>query len=585
MATLSVKSYATTGAMSASSTTLIVASNPGFQIGDNIIVEIGGEAGLGLRGSVGVGGTWPTKSYANTATMVADTTQADDTLAWLVNSGFIYQYDAGSTIWTIMDAGLPYLRKACPKALTTTITNIAGTTFTLADPSVAATTNANVYYDNAPYLCLIGSDNTPPPSGWPVGEDMIIPAGSFAMGHSWRLGGAVHDGLVIQGQGAGVSELFSPDGCISTGVMLSTIVHPSLSNFSIRGNCGDDRYGLFWDVAPVLGGYGPILTETGFSNLNEPWGFGIGITATGDPNAWTVENIDVYDHFRPFVCGSTDIRIRNCRSIRTAGMLQYIQWDFQVSGNTLVEDCIVDSPHLVPGFEAFLGNGAIFRRPVGRNAVCSFNSSVNCTLEDMNMTIEANSERPEFVSFNWADVAVSQTNQSIQPGTGSGGSITNPRITVEGYIDGVSKTMRCFDLSYVGMTMTGGYPCSPQLGGLLQVPTTASNRLINIDGSGTGMTITGIRFVGATNQDFQMVTAADTVVTDCVIDTYRDSTNDGLNPYFSEILSNAQFLAGEFTCPVEPTTPPVTDSDQFHTTRRKRGSYQRHKRRLTYVRR
>ena len=54
-----LKSIQTTGSMYAGSNQLVLAAPAGFQVGDGIIVATGGEAGRGLRGTVGVGGVWP----------------------------------------------------------------------------------------------------------------------------------------------------------------------------------------------------------------------------------------------------------------------------------------------------------------------------------------------------------------------------------------------------------------------------------------------------------------------------------------------------------------------------------------------
>src|SRR4051794_15940403 len=53
------KDISTTGSMAAGSNQLTIAAGAGFRVGDSVIVEIGGEAGHGLRGTMGVGGVDP----------------------------------------------------------------------------------------------------------------------------------------------------------------------------------------------------------------------------------------------------------------------------------------------------------------------------------------------------------------------------------------------------------------------------------------------------------------------------------------------------------------------------------------------
>src|SRR6185503_4165403 len=63
----SLKEVVTTGSIAVNSKQLNVASASGFSVGDWVIVEIGKEAGQGQRGTRGVGGTWPSKSYPTEA--------------------------------------------------------------------------------------------------------------------------------------------------------------------------------------------------------------------------------------------------------------------------------------------------------------------------------------------------------------------------------------------------------------------------------------------------------------------------------------------------------------------------------------
>src|SRR6516165_3360460 len=64
---LALKDLSTTGSISSGSNQLTLKSNPGFHVGDQIIIEIGTETGQGQRATVGVGGTWPALNYADAA--------------------------------------------------------------------------------------------------------------------------------------------------------------------------------------------------------------------------------------------------------------------------------------------------------------------------------------------------------------------------------------------------------------------------------------------------------------------------------------------------------------------------------------
>ena len=532
---LDLKSYTTTGSMSAASTTLTVASNPGFQIGDPIIVEIGGEAGGGLRGTAGVGGVWPAKSYANAAAMNADISQADDTYAWLVDTGRVWQFDSGSSTWTIRADVHYYTNKAIPKALVTTISNIVGTTFTLADPSVAATTNANVYYDNTTII----NDACGSTSTVPALQNIVISAGSFAVGNSLVYSGSVHDGRVLRGQGAGLSELFSPQGAMGIFLLVFGTTNSKIQDFSIRGNCGDNGFGLIWDTTTF--GAGPYITETSISS--EAYQSGVWHQfATGDLALWSMENIDIYDCFRPCISiQSTNITAKNCRSVRSVGLQQYIQWDFQWANSTggLIEDCTVDSPDLICGFESFNTSNVRFVRPIGRNAVTSLNSANNCSFESPTLTIE-DDVIPEFwQDFSWPSTQVMQTNRNALPLVGSNATISNPTIIQEGHFDGASGHMMCIVNTYENFTMSGGYPSNPSAGGLLMMLDGATSALgapshINVGGGPTTV-VSGIRLIGSSDYQF----LSEGLVTNCVFDT-RDSrygifANNYTTAQYSEI--------------------------------------------------
>ena len=80
----------TTGSIAAESNQLTVSSASGFNVGDWVIVEIGKEAGQGQRGTRGVGGTWPSKSYPTEAQLLADKSQPNRQFAWAEDTGYVF---------------------------------------------------------------------------------------------------------------------------------------------------------------------------------------------------------------------------------------------------------------------------------------------------------------------------------------------------------------------------------------------------------------------------------------------------------------------------------------------------------------
>ncbi len=223
-----LKSIQTSGRMSAGSNQLIFAAPAGFQVGDGIIVEAGGEAGRGARGTVGVGGVWPALSYASVTAMNSDPSHPANTFAWIRDGsgasgtvGDVYQWSGSSWIYTGLDFSY-YFNKAIPKALVGYVCTVAngGTTLTLATQTTScrshpfnaavATSGANVYYDNAPVLQEIWGTVNP-------NFTYVMPSGSYAIGSEIDIGGGSPStplNSTIAGQGGYPTcntTLFSPE--------------------------------------------------------------------------------------------------------------------------------------------------------------------------------------------------------------------------------------------------------------------------------------------------------------------------------------------------------------------------------------
>jgi hypothetical protein len=206
-----LRGFSSTGTIAAASNLLTVADASGFRVGDKIIIQTGGEAGLGLRGTEGVGGAWPALSYPDEATMRADTTQPPYTWCWLRDSGLTWQWNwFGPVDWFPTNDlfGRYYHYKVCPKALVTTITNIAGSVLTLAAPAVVASTGASVFIDNKPII----------DAAIAIGGTRIIldmPAGTFAFSDHLRFIGTYaggQHGWTLRGAGREATTLLVPDG-------------------------------------------------------------------------------------------------------------------------------------------------------------------------------------------------------------------------------------------------------------------------------------------------------------------------------------------------------------------------------------
>src|SRR5258708_1580185 len=138
LGTVGFKSIETTGEMSAGSNVLNIVASAGFHVGDSVIVQIGGEAGGGMRGTTGVGGV-----YAATSS----------------------------------DPNLYYTNTDAPKSLVAHITAISadGKTITLDQAAAVSTSNAHVFYDN------LSAWNAAVASTAADGVTLTIPSGNFAV--------------------------------------------------------------------------------------------------------------------------------------------------------------------------------------------------------------------------------------------------------------------------------------------------------------------------------------------------------------------------------------------------------------------
>ena len=95
----------THGSIEGASNRLIVSSTKGFARGDWVIVEIGKETGQGKRGTRGVGGTWPAKSYPTEAELLADRSQPNRLFAWAEDTGYTFWWLDGK--WLNMAPNRP----------------------------------------------------------------------------------------------------------------------------------------------------------------------------------------------------------------------------------------------------------------------------------------------------------------------------------------------------------------------------------------------------------------------------------------------------------------------------------------------
>lgn len=526
---LGCKALKTTGAIAAASQSLTVADATGFEVGDPIILAVGGEAGEGERATVGVGGTYPALAYADLATMEADTGKPDGTHAYRQDNGQAYVSYGG--VWS-SPFYTYYNEKFIPVALKTTIEAIAGNVLTLADSSVAASTNGDVWFDNEPAMRLSGLTTQTPWVGAETDNlDVRLLDGDFAIGDDTRFDN--YTGLTIYG--GEESRVVVPDGVLNGefGAYLSTGV--TARDFSYLGNGRDKGFGLANRVS--------FTTCEGL------------VVERVNPTDGLTGGVIVYS--------TSEFTVQDCLGTMSQGWRSYVgvtvfeAVDCNSSAGQFV-DCEVDSPSFIGGFEAFRSAGVEWIRPRGRNCYIAFNFSGG-VIDTPDIVIEAmsdNGPNGEVYSNNHLTAAlpVISINANAPTGEGwvvaahnAGGQLINPRIIQEGYVNAgdESHVAAVIITSSPNWTVEGTFPAYPGQG-LLYGPDYAPGAdyhgPIGLNSDSTGTVFRGIRCIGETGNGWGGINApADAVVENCISDLFRIA--GVLVPPPPTNMTNADWLA------------------------------------------
>ena len=427
-----LRQVVTTGAIAAGSNQLAVNSASGFAIGDWVIVEIGKEAGQGQRGTRGVGGTWPAKSYATEAQLLFDRLQPNKTHAWAEDTGYVFWWLDGK--WLNMAPNRPnmfytgqyYLGKAIPRSLQARITAISGNTFTLNKSAAVSTAHANVYLDTAPILnTMIAS-----------GLSLTLPAGNYPIGGVvWIKDKA---GFALAGQGKDQTTLYSPKGVPSAMIQAHSAPKTLIRDLTLQGNFRDHGFGLNWAGSTPAGTNQPV-TET---EVPQGAGFPRGLSFHAGSHDSVVQDVRVIDVAQQAVGVSfaNNVWARRVVNIQNDLLRQYVQWQFQWADTTGggCEDCEVRSTYIIPGFEAFKASDVKFIRPKGYNALTAINGSGGWLIQDADFRFSPNSLHPDsdrLAASPHHGVINVNTNIGVTPQVANGGRILNATLIQEGYLN------------------------------------------------------------------------------------------------------------------------------------------------------
>jgi hypothetical protein len=426
-----LRNAVTTGSIAAESHHLAVRSTSGFKVGDWVIVEIGQEAGQGRRGTRGVGGTWPSKSYTTEAQLLNDKTRSDRTFAWAEDTGYVFWWIDGR--WMNMAPNRPnmfytgqyYVGKAIPRSLQARIMQIKGNTLNIDKPAAVATKDANVYLDVAPILNTMIARS----------RDLTLPAGNYATGGVVWINGK--EGFALAGEGKEKTTIYSPQGVPSAMIQAHNSPKTLIRDLTLRGNFRDQGFGLNWIGSTPAGTNQPV-TETA---IPQGAAFPRGISFHAGSHHSVVQDVRVIDVAQQAVGVSfaNNVWARRVENIQNDLMRQYVQWQFQWADTTGggCEDCEVRSTYIIPGFEAFKASDVKFIRPKGYNALMAVNGSGGWLIEDAQLEFTANSLHPEsdpLATSAHHPIINVNTNIGVTAQVAKGGTIRNAKLVQRGYV-------------------------------------------------------------------------------------------------------------------------------------------------------
>ena len=515
------------GSMIAGSNQLTLSSVPSvsFHQGDFIIVELGGEAGHGRRGTIGVGGTWPRTQYRSASEMNADASQPANTFAWLERDSSVWQWYEGS--WIPREPSQYYTNTVFPLALRAKIVALSadGLTATLDQSSTANTSNASVYVDNYyVFYKLLRNPRYDGELNFPVSTDtndltqitpadvtLVLPAGNYAVGDTitWNS----PSGWKLAGQGQSVSKIFSPKGVRSANINIYS-ARVLVQDFSLQGNARDNGFGL-------------NVTET-MVPQGSAFPYGVNFIQTEDGTAADLTVIDVFQR-AVGTAFSTNVWGKRITVKMTEGLRQYVQWMVQWtdSAGGGCEDCYVESPKLLGGFESFKSTGTRFIRPVGINATFALNDAGDFLIEDGTVRILQGSNEDN----GWFSVHNPIVNVNTNIGNryaSAGGTIRNMTMIQEGFVGATADPNHD---SLIGINVNAHNPNIVVLGGLYSAPDYSPPSVVvgplGVNSTAPNLVIDGITVIGKPFPDWGNISLTNGIVKNCIADQIRAA---GPNP-------------------------------------------------------
>lgn len=435
-----LKDSVTTGSMAKDSYALVVEDASGFNVGDTVCVATGGEAGGGLFGTEGVGGTWPTYSFDNEAALpdpavyrATNNPENRDVYVWLRSTSKVWiAYLAnGVPTWGEFSPQTVdfyyYHNEVQPRALVAKITAKSGNTLTLDKAAAVATTNAGVFIDctpawtemlagNARIGAIAQSFGAVHPDWYSVREHVTIriPPGRFALRKKCIIPETRY--WTVHGESISSTVLHTPMGGSDFWVYhygSHNTWHSMTREGNVlenRGFCHDiDRFYAFMDNTMTLGGN----RQSGING----------------EEYCSMYNMRFYNTFSGPVMGLTHYStIKNCHAVYNDGNLQrYTSWFFLNAYciDSWIENCTYIGDRVGNAYEIFQADGGGMKNCSAINGYFSSNYSGGDYLwENVSAIIDLNYGPTR--DWTQQNGAVFNLNQNI------GGGAETPAVLLEG---------------------------------------------------------------------------------------------------------------------------------------------------------
>jgi hypothetical protein len=457
-----------------------------FAVGDFICVPTGYEVGKGTKGTVGVGGAYPTLSFATRADLDLIRPPAP-VIAWVKDTGAIWAWTG--KIWNQFDPEdktCYYTNRAIPFPFHSRITKISddGLVLTLSDAASASTMNAPVFIDMGPVFSyvvgggVVGDSHGGAPFNYgnQQGITICIPAGEFCLATGLMLSNfsKTHSSWTITGAGRDVTKLFTPNRSAG-GITVREVNNCVVKDLTIQGTFNDGAFPItgtsfYLSKENPFGsdGSGNYTRHGGPASLDQskPWQtapFTIAITIQRSEFA-EVRDVIVNDYCRSIIfqqCGYSWMRRVTAKA--SAYYREYMQWllmhdQCNCSG---IEDATVICTYLTPGYNSFNSFGTKVVRVTQKNALMAMNTSNAFLIDGVYLEFSPKcNEMPDGggVAVHRQNPALNINTNAPNSATDVGGVVRDIIIRVLGYMDAANTLIG-------GITVNANNACIEIRGG------------------------------------------------------------------------------------------------------------------------